>query len=328
MHAELVVPGLLAAAQGARLPAAELLLARSRRSRSERRSVEGWLQHAFGLEGALPAGALTALARGAAGEGFWARADPVHLQLLRDQIVAVPGAALSVSRGEADALIASINRHFAGRLEVHAAEPLRWWARLAEPLELAAEPPLEHAGRALRPGAPGEALAESLTTEIQLLLHTHPVNAAREERGELTINSLWLWGAGRTPEGAVSSWESVSADDPVALGLAHAAKHRARALPASASAWLERLPEEGRHLVLLDALRLPLALGDAAGAAAAAAALEQAWFAPLLAALRSGRIGMFTLHVPDAHSAVSFEAIRGDLRRFWRRARPLWEYDE
>ena len=81
MHAELVVPGLFAAAQGVRMPAAELLLARGRRSGSERRSVEHWLQEAFELEGGLPAGALTVLARGELASGFLARADPVHLRL-------------------------------------------------------------------------------------------------------------------------------------------------------------------------------------------------------------------------------------------------------
>jgi hypothetical protein len=324
MHAELVVPGLLAAAQGLRMPAAELLLARGRNSDSERRSVEHWLQDAFGLEGTLPAGALTALARGETATGaLWARADPVHLRLMRDHVIAVPGEALSISSEEAEALSAAINQHFAGRLEVHVAEALRWWARLAEPLDLPAEPPLEHAGRVVHQVAAG-----ALANELQMLLHAHPVNEAREARGAPTINSLWLWGAGPAPVAPVSPWESVSADDPVALGLAQAAKTRGRALPSSASGWLDRLPEEGRHLALLDALRPPLALGDAPAAAAAAAAMEQAWFSPLLAALRSGRIGMMTLHVPDARSAVSFETIRGDLRRFWRRARPLGEYDK
>jgi len=35
---------------------------------------------------------------------------------------------------------------------------------------------------------------------------------------------------------------------------------------------------------------------------------------------------MLTVHVPD--SGVSFEAIRADLRRFWRRPRPLAEHDK
>jgi hypothetical protein len=32
---------------------------------------------------------------------------------------------------------------------------------------------------------------------------------------------------------------------------------------------------------------------------------------------------MVTIHVPGAPSGVSFETIRADLRRFWRRRRPI-----
>jgi len=46
---------------------------------------------------------------------------------------------------------------------------------------------------------------------------------------------------------------------------------------------------------------------------------------PGVAALRAGRIGMVTVHVPDGLGA-SFETIRGDLRRFWRRPRALERY--
>jgi len=40
--------------------------------------------------------------------------------------------------------------------------------------------------------------------------------------------------------------------------------------------------------------------------------------------LREGRVGMVSLHVPEA--GASFETIRGDLRRFWRRTRALESY--
>ena len=115
------------------------------------------------------------------------------------------------------------------------------------------------------------------------------------------------------------------ADDPIALGLARLAGARHRRLPARADAWLEAAPEDGRHLVLLDALRAPLALGHTAAYGESIAALESEWFAPLLAALRAGRVGMVTVHVPDCAGA-SFEIIRGDLRRFWRRPRALEKY--
>ena len=120
-------------------------------------------------------------------------------------------------------------------------------------------------------------------------------------------------------------WQSVTAADPIALGLARLGGARQRPLPATAEAWLERSGEEGRHLIVLDFLRAPLALGESAEYRECIDALEKRWFAPLLAALRAGRIGMVTLHVPDCLGA-SFETIRGDLRRFWRRRKALESY--
>ena len=157
-----------------------------------------------------------------------------------------------------------------------------------------------------------------------MALYQHPVNTAREGRGDPVVNSVWLWGAGRLPAGAAGPWQSVSAEDPVALGLARLAGVRHRTPGTGAREWLERAPEDGRHLLLLDALRGAHAFGDLDALERRLQALEERWFAPLLEALKSGRIGMVTLHVPEA--AASFETARGDLRRFWRRPRPLASY--
>jgi hypothetical protein len=334
MHCELIVPGLFAEASGTRAPALELLLARGRssaRSKPESRSVEAWLQEGFGLGGeSLAAGALTlAAAGGEPGADCWGRADPVHLRLMRDRLIIVPAAALAISPQEAEALVEALNGHFAGRLFLRAPEPQRWCARLDRHFSFDAGAPLERAGRdvdlALRIGGEAGKRWAKLLNEVQMLLHAHPANLARETRGEPAVNSLWLWGVGSAPQVPPARWQSVSADDPVARGLAQLAGARQRALPASAGAWLENAPREGRHLVLLDALRVPLALGNSAEYGECIDALEKHWFAPLLAALRAGRVGMVTVHVPDRLDAA-FETIRGDLRRFWRRPRALGSY--
>ncbi len=39
-------------------------------------------------------------------------------------------------------------------------------------------------------------------SEVQMLLHSHPVNARREARGKLPVNSIWLSGTGRALAGA------------------------------------------------------------------------------------------------------------------------------
>jgi hypothetical protein len=295
VHVELIVPDLLAVPEATRLPALELLLARGRGIASEQQNYEAWLGEAFGVE-PLPAGALTASA-----EGFWLRADPVHLRLMRDSMLLLPVSGLRPD--EAGQLVATLNRHFAGTHEFRCPHPDCWVVRTA-PAAIDTLPTRELAGKdidAHLPGAPWPALLN----EIQMALHEHPVN----ERREVPVNSVWLWGAGALPASAAGPWRSVTADEPVALGLARLAGIRHRSPPRTAHAWLAEMPEDGHHLVALEA---------------AHATLEADWFAPLLAALKSGRIGLLTLHAPEA--GLTFEIARPDLRRFWRRARAVADH--
>jgi hypothetical protein len=328
VHCELIVPGLFSSAvlEGAapRHPALEVLLARGRRQSPESRTLEQWLQDAFEQpEAPIAAGALGAAARGAdPGEAWWARADPVHLRLMRDRAIVMPGEAMEISQQEADELAAALNRHFGDAARFDTLDPRRWAVRLHDGKRFLKSPALEAAGREVAASGGSEAML----TEIQMLLHAHPVNEAREARGEPAVNSLWLWGGGRAPRDAHAPWRSLAADDPSALGLAQLAGLRRLGLPASAGAWLEQLPGEGRHLVILDALRVPAALEQRPEYEASLDALERQWFAPLLAALRAERIGMVTLRVPDAAPGASFETVRGDLRRFWRRPRAIAHY--
>jgi len=320
MHCELVVPGLLSSPAGGRFPAIEALLARGRRRREAAQHLGAWLHDAFELgEQPMAAGALTLVAANVdPGDASWVRADPVHLRLMRDRLVVVPAEALDIASEEAAALGAALNRHFTGAMEVKVLEPRRWCARIDKAFSSNDDSSLEDAGRQV-------VLGDPLVNEIQMVLHEHPVNEAREARGEPAVNSLWLWGSGRAPK-TKSRWNAVLADEPLALGLARLAKAGYRSLPASAGDWLARAPEDGRYLVVLDALRAPAALGEIASYEENLNALEAKWFEPLLGALRAGRVGMVTLHALDGAEEVSFETIRGDLRRFWRIKKPIEHY--
>src|SRR4030095_7804426 len=44
--------------------------------------------------------------------------------------------------------------------------------------------------------APRAARIRRLQSEVQLLLHAHPLNEAREVRGHVPVNSFWLSGCG------------------------------------------------------------------------------------------------------------------------------------
>jgi hypothetical protein len=342
MHVELVIPGLIptqatlqTAFDSLRPPTLELLVARGRIARRARECLEAWLSGAFGLEGAaLPAGALTALAddaQSAGGEVRWMRADPVHLHLGRERLTLVPSAAFALAPEEAAALCETLSTHFAEVFTIRpsAGRPGCWTAQIEGAVLAFDASPLEAAGDDVdahlhaQAGTAGAKRSHALLNELQMLLHTHPVNAAREARGEPVVNSVWFWGAGSLPARVAGRWRSVSADEPLAQGLARLAGARGLPLAASADGWLEHAPDDGRHLIVLDALRAPHAMCDAESYLAGVQALEVRWFAPLLEALRTQRIGMLTLHAPDAAEALSIETVRADLRRFWRRPRAL-----
>src|SRR5687767_8343773 len=114
MHCELIAPALFARAPGERLPALELLLARSRGTAAETRTLEEALYGLFEIPAdPIAAGALTRLAAGESIEpGWWVRADPVHLRLMRDRLMVVPAEAFDVQPQEAAALCEALNRHF------------------------------------------------------------------------------------------------------------------------------------------------------------------------------------------------------------------------
>ena len=305
-----------------------MLLARGRRTSVKAGNLEDWLCRSFGIDegSSIPAGALTAHAHGLnPGADLWLRADPIHLRAGRDHVLLMPNQAFSITATEAEGLAAALTPWLAGKFALHAVRPDQWCLRIEGQgqSEASAKPPIDLAGANIDPHLPPKHW-HPLLTELQMALYEHPANTAREQRGEPVINSVWLWGAGRLPAAASGPWQSVSADDPVALGLGRLAGMRHRAPGAGAADWLERAPEEGRHLVALDSLRGVRALGDLDALAKRLQELESNWFAPLLAALKSGRIGMLTIHIPEA--AASFETARGDLRRFWRRPRPLATY--
>jgi hypothetical protein len=334
MHVELVVPALFPAQDlpPPAMPALEMVLARARRTNGEFRTLEAWLCQAFGLNDgsagnpSLPAGALTAYAHGLdTGAHAWLRADPVHLRPDRDRVLLMPSEAFGVAAEEAEGLAAAMTPLLAGKFSLHAVSPDQWCLRIEgnEQHQFSSSSPVELAGEDIDPHLPPKRW-HPLLTELQMALYDHPANTAREQRGHPVINSVWLWGAGKLPPAASGPWHSVSAGDPVAIGLGRLAGMRHRPTGTGAADWLGRAPDEGRHLVVIDALRGARASGDPQAHGRRLEELEAKWFAPLLAALKAGRIGMLTVHVPEA--AASFEAARGDLRRFWRRPRPLAAY--
>ena len=338
MHVRIAIPDLFWPTEADEIydsltvPAMERLVSKGRRRRGPGESLEAWLLGEFAVDfrDDLPAAPYSLLADGGEpGAEAWVRADPVHLHLARDELLVADALTFTIAREEAEALVESLNRHFGGDgLMLFPLRPDRWYLRVPEVPALASAPLASVRGRALASVLPqgGDASRwQAIVNEMQMLLHAHPVNEAREARGEPPVNSVWLWGAGRLGSATSKHGLRVFADDPLARGLALAARTPSAPLPASADALLAS-GEKSLALVVLDALRGPAAYGEAGAWHERLQAIERAWIAPLVAAVQAGAIGMVSLHVPCEASSLHAELTRQDLRYFWRRARALGDF--
>lgn len=63
-----------------------------------------------------------------------------------------------------------------------------------------------------------EQLFHQLLGELQMLLHDHKVNIARQQAGQPMINSLWFWGGGIAPEAVARPMPDLYSADPLFNG--------------------------------------------------------------------------------------------------------------
>jgi len=215
-----------AAVQGLRLPHFERLLARLMPgpvTDTDAASLNLPHEHVLAAsrgwtvrDGSLPLAAWAARSDGLpaapAGQG-WGLLTPTHWQVGSQQIVLLDPAQLHLDEDESRALLQQLRGLFEPEgWSLHWAAPLRWYATHESLVELSTASLDRVIGRPIDAWLPDRRAGRSvrrLQSEAQMLLHTHPINAAREARGELPVNSFWLSGTGRTQPVASDASEPV-----------------------------------------------------------------------------------------------------------------------
>ena len=330
---QLIVPYLFpparlleAAAQDLRLPAFETLLARGRHAACAAEGVEAQVCIELGIPRSqdFPIAPISLLAdNGVAGKDYWLRADPVHLRVMRDRIVLADSGVLGLSQPEADALALSISDHFGAAFGPQPLHPARWYLRFDQAPRLSTTSLSIAVGCDIDPLLPkGEdaMLFRTRLNELQMLLFEHPVNQAREARGELPVNSLWLWGGGclpSVPKPVISKTAvALYSNDADVGALGHFCGVDVVTMPSPFFAGLL----DKNKLIVLDQLKEAGQYGDAFGWREAISALERDWFVPLRAHLRWQP---FTVRLLDPVNGKSLYLNKLDCWKIWRRPRAL-----
>jgi hypothetical protein len=284
------------------MPVLQMLLSKGEQGKAYATSSEALLAY-FNMPAETPVAAVSALGDGLeVDSGWWLRVDPVHMVADRDQLYLSAAEVIGLSRTEADALVAELNRFYEqDDWCFYVAAPQRWYLRLPEPLDLRTVPTARAMGRRVGEVLPegGDALYwQRIMTEIQMLLHASPVNTERNDQGLLAVNSLWFWGGGampRTEDGV--DWQRVVADEPLAMGLA-----RLHDIDVGEAL----MPDADKELWQRN-VRSP-------------EAMETELLVPLHDRLRAGELDELVIELPGFGR---WRIARKALRRWWRRRKPL-----
>jgi hypothetical protein len=234
----------------------------------------------------------------------------VHLVTALDHLRLAPLAALGLETAEAESLCESIAPALSDSgytLRWAGYEP--WTLECRTEIECDTVEPADAENRDLRDCLPAGRDAQQvrkLMNELQMLLHEHPVNVVRAERGLVPVNGVWLWGFGSARAVEPPTLPALATDDAWLRGLWRLSG--GSALP---------LASAGQALECSE----PLLVAAASPGTDAAAQLEQldtGLLEPLAAALRRGSVRGASLLLGD----VAYTVEHGDRFAFWRRRRP------
>jgi hypothetical protein len=297
---------------------------------------EAWLARALGLAGGKAAGqrmmppaagtpwaeqsaplAAAALAGfGAAqAEGHWFIVHPIHVQMARTHLTLADPRQLRLDDADARALYDAARPYFEELgMPLLYGDATTWFMRADGWQGLRTASPDCVTGMNLSDWMPegDNAIAfRKLQNEIQMLWYEHPVNEARQARGLPPVNSFWLWG-GAAAGGLPATGPAVIAGQPWL---------RAISPPALRDATLDTLLAHGgpHPQAVLGQLIEPAIGGEWSSWLDAMQQLEQQWFAPLLAALHSGRVTRATLVLSHRHTSVAYTTSKLAQRKFWRK---------
>ena len=237
---------------------------------------------------------------------FWLHLQPMHFIAGLDRLTAVMlHGASSVARAEIAELEPTIGAHLrTAGMQLVTTSRGDWLVHSERVLDLQTAPPEAAVAspleQAMPQGRDGPALRR-LMTELQMLLHEHPVNVERQRRGIPEINAVWLHGSGEIRELPRYALPQAFGDDLYLRGIYRLNDADVTSAPHDVQALLARIGSRAVIVVAADDVDV----------------LEAAWIAPLTRALAAGAISRLEIVIDRCAVVVARHA----LLKFWRGTR-------
>ncbi len=344
-HLDILIPFGLPQAELARdltrqckAPALAMLLARSKNTHplqnldpfSRALPHEHWISRQFGLTAAdgkdersnsPPASAAILQAHDRRTmQGHWFVLQPAHIHVARDHLVLTDIGQLELDEAHSRRLFQSALPLFEeiGRTLLYV-DAATWLMRADDWAGLRTSSPQAASGRNIdiwMPEGPGELAWRKLQNEVQMQRFSESLNEEREMRGKKPVNSLWIWGgADAATISAVTTTSTYQAafklngwPQALAPGASQQSGITAETILATSGQ---------RVLLLLDDLLEAGLANEWGGWLQGVEALDAAWFAPLLQALREKRLDSLSLILSGQDKLLHLTATASSLRKFW-----------
>ncbi len=277
---------------------------------------ETWLARELdvGEDGATPFAAAAMRGFGLdPGAGRWYIITPAHIQIARSHLMMADTRQVSLDDADGRALFEAAKGlcEEIGH-ELRYGDAHTWFLRADDWTGFETASPDTVANMDLTDFMPKGAGAQAyrrLQNEVQMAWHAHPVNAAREARRLPVVNAFWVWGASAAAPASAKPLASYA----VPGWLAALGQQRLDSL--------ERLDD----VLAQGGLLVAGNLGEAALAAdwngwlQGMQHLEERLFAPLLAAVKDGRVRELRLVLSSREDLADYTTTAMAQRKFWRR---------
>jgi hypothetical protein len=261
-------------------------------------------------ESSHPSAPLSALGLGLNQEpAHWLHADAIHLAAGLNEVTLVPlHRDFALTAQECAALTPALRDHLAANgLQLHRTSSNDWLIESPSDWNaqtVSAQFALNHEWQEALPQGSSAGDLRRLMTELQMVLHEHPVNRQRNARGMPSANALWLWGNGRVGERAEIQPTACSGQRDYLRGICRL--HEWMCSQDTAAQALIAKCAEAQHvvgIVEVDTL----------------SELESQWLTPLVAALKRGSFDRLRLILDEWELGID----RWRLNAFWRGDLPL-----
>jgi hypothetical protein len=158
------------------------------------------------------------------GSNDWLHAEAIHLAAGLNDVTLVPLLGeLAMSTEERAAIAPTLSQHLSeSKIGFHLTRANEWLIESQDAWKVrtvATEFAINHDWNAALPQGEDAGQIRRLMTEMQMLLHDHPVNQRRAARGIPTVNSLWFWGNGRVERESKPQRVTCVGDDEYLRGL-------------------------------------------------------------------------------------------------------------